>query len=187
MKELSKNRRSFKEQMQYVLLWLFFIWVSCLCAVLIDLLLVKIVTTIVSVSYPVRAVLHVIFYLLGASAPIAAISYLISYHLGSFSLGNSLLEGLLASVLHLLAGILLVFPSWITGGVRWLAGLFEYGNRLYGADTMQDITLTNYLVAFAIFAVFYTAMKTVFALIGKSVRIRHRIALTGSPADPCAE
>ena len=185
MKETTTMHRSFKEHVQYILLWLFFIWVSCLCAILMDLLLVKIVTSIVAVSYPVEVAIHTIVYLLGTSVPLAAISYLIAYHLGGFSPAYSVIEWAGASVLLLPFGILLGFPVWITGGVKWLAGLIEYGSKLYDADTLKDVALTNYLLAFVLFAAFYLIVKIVFSYVGKSARIRNRIALTGSASNPC--
>lgn len=183
-------KRTAKEQLQFILLWLLFFWVSALCALLIDLLVTRIVTSIVVIAFDVEAIVHVVTYLIGTAIPIAAISYLISYHLADFSPLDSTAEGLGALVLHLLVGLLLGFPTWVTGGVRWLAGLLEYGGRLYGVDQLGDVALTWYLVAFVLFAVLLMVVKTVSGIVGKNLRIRSRIALTGSakaPSDRPAE
>ena len=164
-----------------MLLWLFFLWVSCLCALLIDLLVTTIVTSIVVISFETGAIIHTVTYFLATAIPLAAISYMISYHLASFSPLTSAIELLGATVFQGLVAILLGFPVWITGGVKWLAGVMEYGKRLYDADMLSDIALTYYLIAFLVFTVFYLTVKTVAGIVGKTLRIRHRIELTGSP------
>ena len=181
------KNRTLKEQLQYVLVWLFFLWVSCLCGLLIDLLAITVIKSIVVISFELEAILHVIVYLLGTAVPFAAISYLISYHLADFSPLYSTLEGIGACILQAMAGLLLGFPVWITGGVKWLAGLFEYGKRLYNADLLADIKLTNFLLSFLIFSVFHLTVKTVSGIVGKNLRIRNRIALTGSAHVPASE
>ena len=178
------EKRTFREHLQYVLLWLLFIWISCLCAVVIDLLLMKIISSIVVLSFRVEAVLHVICMLIGTSIPLGAISYMISYHLGAFSFAYSTVEGGLALILQGLVGFLLAFPVWITGGVKWLAGLLEYGKRLYLIEDLDDIALRYYLLAFFAFGLFYMAVKTILGLVGKRNRIKFRTELTGSPIKP---
>ena len=179
------RERSFKEQVQYTLIWLLFIWVSCLLSIAVDALLVKIITGITGeVSYYAGAIIHVVTMIIGAGLPLAAISYMIAFHLGEFSPLYSVIEGGLASVLHLGVGILLGFPVWITGGVKWLAGLLEYGDRLYGSQYMQDIALRHYLLAFLIFAAVYLVIKYVSGYLGRHYRIKQRIELTGSPIPP---
>jgi len=168
------QKRAFREWIGYVLLWLCFFWVSCLCALLIDLLILKIVKTIVVLPFEVEAILHVITMLVGAAIPLSAISYMISFHLAEFSLLHSTAEGAVAAVLHLLVGFLLGFPVWITGGVKWLAGLMEYGTRLYHAETLNDVALRYYLLSFVVFLLFYLAVKTAFGVLGKRNRIRQR-------------
>lgn len=165
-------------------MWLFFVWVSSLLAILIDLLVVKIIGSIVSLSFKDTAIIHLVTMMLGAAAPLGAVSYLISHHLGEFSLLDSTLEGTLALVMQALVGILLGFPVWITGGVKWLAGFLQYGNRFYGFDVKDSLDLKSYLLAFLVFSVFYLAVKTVLGYVGKTVRIRERIELTGSPIKP---
>lgn len=181
------KKRTLKEQMQYVLVWLFFLWVSCLCALLIDLLVLTIVKSIAVISFELEAILHIIVYLIGAAVPFAAISYLISYHLAAFSPLYSTLEGIGACFLQAMAGLLFGFPVWITGGVKWLGGLLEYGKRLYNADLLSDITLTKLLISFLIFSIALLAVKTVAGIVGKNLRIRNRIALTGSANVPGRE
>ena len=179
------QKRTFKEHLQYVLIWLFFIWASCLISIAVDGLLVKMITGFTGeVSYHIGAIIHTITMILGAAVPLAAISYMIAFHLGDFSSLNSVIEGSIAAVLHLGIGILLGFPVWITGGVKWLAGVIEYGDRLYGSQYMQDIALRNYLLAFLIFTVVYLVIKYVFGYLGRYYRIKQRIELTGSPVPP---
>lgn len=163
-----------------MLLWLFFIWVSCLCSLLIDFTVTKIITGIVVLSFDAEAVLHVIAMAIGAAIPLGAISYMILYHLGEFSGVDSSLEGVSALLLQAVVALFLGFPTWVSGGVRWLAGLMEYGIRLYHIDQLDDLLLQNYLIAFLIFGAFYMAVKTCFGILGKKIRIRNRIELTGS-------
>ena len=178
------TKRSVKEQIKYAFLWLFFIWISCLLSILIDLLVMKIVTSIVVISFRTEAIIHLVVMMLGAAAPLGAVSYLISHHIGEFSLLDSMLEGVPALLLHTLAGFLLGFPVWISGGVKWLAGFFQYGNRFNGFDPHGDLDLVAYLLAALVFAVFYLVVKTVLGYVGRTVRIRQRIELTGSPVKP---
>lgn len=178
------KKRTIKEQVQYALLWFVFIWVSCLISILIDLLLVRLLSGFIQVSYMVEAIIHTVCMALGTAAPLAAVSYLISYHLGEFSSLNSSLEGALGLLPQLLLGILLEFPVWVTGGVKWLAGLIDYGTDLYTHKQLSDISLTSYLLAFLLFGLFYVAVKYFFGFIGRDTRIRHRIELTGSPVKP---
>ena len=178
------KKRTIKEQVQYALLWFVFIWVSCLISILIDLLLVRLLSGFIQVSYMAEAIIHTVFMALGTAAPLAAVSYLISYHLGEFSSLNSALEGGIALLPQLLLGVLLGFPVWITGGVKWLAGLVEYGSGLYSIEQLSDISLTSYLIAFLLFGALYIAVKYFAGFIGRDTRIRHRIELTGSPIKP---
>ena len=179
------QKRSLKEQVQYTLIWLLFIWVSCLISIAVDALLCKIIGGFVGdASYYVGAIIHVVTMAIGTSIPLAAISYMIAFHLGEFSPVDSLIEGGFASVLHLGVGVLLGFPVWITGGVKWLAGILEYGDRLYGAQYMKDIALRNYLLAFLLYAVFYLVVKYISGYLGRHNRIKQRIELTGSPIPP---
>ena len=174
------QKRSFREWTAYTFLWLFFFWVSALCAVVIDLMLMKIVETIVVVPFEVEVILHIAFMLVGAAIPIGAISYLISFHLADFHAVSSSVEGFAASLLHFFLGFLLGFPIWITGGVKWLAALLEYGRHLYHIDTMKDIALRYYALAFLLFTLFFLAVKIVLGILGKTLRIRQREALMAS-------
>lgn len=175
------KKRTPKEQVQYALLWFVFIWVSCFVSILIDLLIVRLLSGFIYVSYMTEAIIHVVCMALGTAAPLAAISYLISYHLGEFSSLYSALEGGLALLPQLALAVLLGFPAWVTGGVKWLAGLFEYGSKLYDSSQLSDISLTSYLLAFLLFGGFYIVVKYFAGFIGRDTRIRHRIELTGSP------
>lgn len=178
--EIFMQKRSFREWVKYTFIWLFFFWVSALCAVAIDLMVMKIIGTIVVIPFEVEVILHIATMLVGAGIPIGAISYLISFHLADFSLLSSSVEGVTASLLHFPLGMLLGFPIWITGGVKWLAALLEYGSRLYHADAMKDVALRYYALAFLIFTVFFLLVKTAFGILGKKLRIRQRDALMAS-------
>ncbi len=179
-----KNKRTFKEQIQYALLWFVFIWVSCLLSILVDILVIKLLSGFVYVSYTTEAIIHVVCMLLGAAAPLAAVSYLISYHLGEFSPLYSTLECALALIPQLLLGLLLRFPTWITGGVKWLSGVIEYGSGLYKYEQLSETSLGSCLLSFVIFGAIYIAVKYFFGYLGRDIRIRHRIELTGSPVKP---
>lgn len=178
------KKRTLKEQIQYALLWFVFIWVSCLVSILIDLLIVRLLSGFIHVSYMTEAIIHVVCMALGTAVPLVAVSYLISYHLGEFSGFYSTLEGGLALIPLLGLGFLLGFPKWITGGVKWLAGLIEYGSGLYSFKQLSDISLTSYLISFLLFGAFYLSIKYFSGFIGRDARIRHRIELTGSPIKP---
>lgn len=179
-----KSKRTIREQVQYALLWFIFIWVSCLLSILIDLMIIRLLSGFIYVSYMGEAIIHVICMMLGTAAPLAAISYLISYHLGEFSPFYSALEGALALIPQLLLGVLLRFPLWITGGVRWLSGLIDFGSRLYKREQLTETSFNSCLISFFVFGVVYLAIKYFFGYLGRDVRIRHRIELTGSPVKP---
>lgn len=179
------EKRTLKNHVQYVLIWLLFIWVACLLSIVVDMLLVKLITPITGeLSYGVGAIFHAVSMAIGTAIPIAAISYLIAYHLGEFSPAYSFAEGSFALLLHLGVGLLLGFPVWITGGVKWLAGVLCYGTRLHGGAYLDKVTLWHYLLSFLIYALFYLAVKFVAGDLGRRARIRLRIELTGSPIKP---
>ena len=176
-----KNKRTLREQIQYAFLWFIFIWVSCLLSILIDYLIIRLLSGFVHVTYMGEAIIHVICMMLGTAAPLAAVSYLISYHLGEFSPLYSAVEGALALIPQLLLGLLLRFPLWITGGVKWLSGLIDFGSGLYKHEQLTETSLGSCLLSFLVFGGVYLVIKYFFGYLGRDMRIRRRIELTGSP------
>lgn len=186
-KQSGSGKRGMKEYAQNVLIWAFIFWIACLVSLLIDWLLIQVITGFIrGIPLYNAAVMHTVFMGCGAAVVIFGVSYFISYHDAAPRFGQAIADSAGAGVLQLILSVLLGFRTWVSGGVIWLAGIFDYGKELVNIGDLRQISISCALLSFFLFFLVNLAAKLLGSYLGYRKRIRIRIELTGSDQSPCA-
>ncbi|MBO5415206.1 MAG: hypothetical protein J6A83_01075 [Clostridia bacterium] len=151
-----------------------FIFSACLVNLAVMALAVKIVNLFIVVDYFSAAVIRLITSCVTVSGMLGAIVYFISYRKADFSFGLSSGAFWLATALQLLISVLFKFNPFIGGGSLYLAGFFEHGSSFDSISSVEYIGIIDYLLAFAILALFNYAVYSVCGFIGKYKRLSDR-------------
>ncbi len=161
------------------LLDFFYFFGSCIVVMLVESLLSFLVDKFVALPYPILTIMRAVIYTLGVPALIGFLGYREGYREAACSTGEVLAGGILASLVpHLLFAMLFHFQSFVSGGVRHLAGLI-----LHGWDVTADGVLPVrsayplFLLLFAVYGLTYTGVLTVCKYCGAKKRLADRAEL----------
>jgi hypothetical protein len=91
--------------------------------------------------------------------------------------GATLLSGILALVPHLLFSMLFHFQGFVSGGVRFAAGLLYNGWDVTYDSLVNETPYLLFLAAFGIYGALYVAALTVSKFLGAQKRIMDRAEL----------
>jgi hypothetical protein len=150
---------------------------ACLIIMLAEALLSYIINHIIVLSYAALTAIRIAVYSLGVTALMGVIGYYEGYREAYCSVGESLLGMLLAAVPHLLLAMLFRFQGFISGAVRFTAGLLHNGSRITYESLINETPYWLFLVIFAVYAVLYAATFTVAKYLGAQKRVVDRAAL----------
>lgn len=156
------------------LFYLICLIVACLLNLAVSALMIKIVNLFIEVEYFETSVIRMVCSLLMNGLILGAVCWFDSHHSAEFHAFSTVLSLLIASVIHLLLCVVLMFTPFMAGGVRDLAGVLTMGNSFYSAAMIEEITLWMYLLAYGIFFVFEAAVCLACGYLGKAQRLRQR-------------
>lgn len=159
------------------LLYLLYMFGGCIAVMVVESLLVYIVSRFVIIPYPALTILRLVIYTLGVPAVLAGIGYIEGYREGVPATKETVVGGILAMVLHVLFALLFSFQAFVTGGVRFAAGLLRHGMDLTDELLNTETPTGLFLLMFALYGAIYVTALCVSRYLGAQNRIISRAEL----------
>ena len=150
---------------------------ACLITMLAEALVSYIINHVVVLSYPTLTVIRIAIYSIGVTALMGVVGYYEGYREAYCSVGESLAGVLLAAVPHILLAMLFRFQGFISGSVRFTAGLIHNGWDVTYDKLVNETPYSLFLLVFAAYAVLYAATFTVAKYLGAQKRVIDRADL----------
>ena len=152
---------------------------ACLLNLLVMSMVLKIANILVVVEPFTEVVIRLVVSIIVVAGVPSAVAYLVSYKMASFDVKNAVGTFCVASVFQLLLALLLKFHPFISGGVLYLAGIFESGSSFANGADVKYIGIFDYLPAYAICFVVGAFSYVVCGKLGMKKRLKDREELTG--------
>ena len=152
----------------------FYMFISCVVIMLAEILTVKIANLFVVTEYHELTVLRAAVYTVGVNAVLGAIAYKEGYRAARYPVAETLVSGLLASLLHALVSLLFHFQAFCAGGVRFITALLHYGKDLTVNTLMDELGVLDFLPVFAINSLVYIGIMIAFGKLGEYKRLADR-------------
>ena len=159
------------------LFYFLYVFASCVIVMLIEALFTNVVEKFVALPYPVLTVIRIVIYTAGIPAILAVVGRSEGYREGACSVGATLTSGLLAILPHLLFAMLFKFQAFVSGAVRFTAGLIHNGWDVTYDSLINETPYHMFLLVFAAYGLLYTVVLTVFKYLGAQKRIMDRAEL----------
>ena len=159
------------------LLYLLYMFGGCIAVMVVESLLVYIVSRFVIIPYPALTIQRHVIYTLGVPAVLAGIGYVEGYREGVPATKETVVGGVLAMVLHVLFALLFSFQAFVTGGVRFAAGLLRHGMDLTDELLNTETPTGLFLLMFALYGAIYVTALCVSRYLGAQNRIISRAEL----------
>ena len=156
----------------------FYLFAACLMNMFVTSIAIKIIDSFVFLEYFPLSVVKMSFSLVVVSGILGTVTYLLSYRKAEFSVDGFAARFCVGAAVQLALSVLFKFHTFISGGVKYLAGAFEHGGDL-AADNWDLVGIFDYLIAFAIFFAIYLAVAIICGKVAVKNRLRDREELTG--------
>lgn len=156
----------------------FYLLAACLMNMFVTSIAIKIIDAFVFLEYFPLSMVKMAFSLVVVSGILGTVIYLLSYRKAEFSVGGFAARFCVGALIQLALSVLFKFHTFISGGVKYLAGALEHGADLV-ADNWDLVGIFDYFIAFAIFLVVYLLVALVCGRLAVKNRLRDREELTG--------
>ncbi len=156
------------------LFYFFYMFGSCFVIMLGEALFVSVMEKFVELPYPVLTVIRIVIYTAAIPTILAVLGRGEGYREGSCSVGGTIISGLLAMLLHLLFAMLFHFHAFVSGGVRFTAGLIYNGWELTYDSLINVTPYYMFLVMFTVYGLIYVAALTISKYLGAQKRVADR-------------
>ena len=150
------------------------IFSACLLNLAVMPLILRIIDLFVEVEYFAQMLIRIVISVAVVGGIPAAVCYFVSYRKAEFELPRACGTFSLVTLFQLLFSILLKFYPFISGGVLYLAGIFEHGTEFSSAADIEAIGFVDYLLAFVLLSVFNLVAYVICGKIGASKRLKDR-------------
>ena len=154
-----------------------YVFGSCFIVMLIESLFVNVVEKFVALPYPVLTVIRIVIYTVGVVAVLAVAGWKEGYREGYCSAGGTVASGAIATVIHLIFAMLFHYQGFVSGGVRFTAGLVFNGWEVSYDSLVNDTPYWGFLVTYFAYAAVYVAALTLTKYLGAQKRIMDRADL----------
>lgn len=144
---------------------------SCFAVMLVEALLVFIINKFVFIPYPVLTVMRIIIYSVGVTAIMGLLGYSEGYREGHCSIGESVLGGTLALIPHVILAMLFKFQAFVSGAVRFTAGLIHNGRSITYEKLINETPYSLFLLVFFVYGAVYITSLTVMRYLGAQNRV----------------
>jgi hypothetical protein len=161
-------------------IYFLYIFGSCILVMLAEALLVSVIDKFVDLPYSVLTIIRIVIYTPGVTAILAVLGYYEGYREGVCPLGETIGGGILATVLHLLFAMLFKFQGFVSGGVRFTAGLLHNGMDITYESLINKTPYGLFLLVFVGYAAVYLVALTVAKYFGAQKRVMDRADLRKS-------
>ena len=174
----SKSNMKKADFLVSTLVYAFYMFISCVVIMLAEILTVKVVNLFVVTEYYELTVLRAVVYTVGVNAVLGKIAYKEGYRAARYPIPETLVSGVLASVLHALVSLLFHFEAFCAGGVRFITALLHYGKDLTVNTLMDELGVLDFLPVFLVNSLVYVGIMIVLGKLGEYKRLADREDLT---------
>ena len=150
---------------------------SCILVMLAEALLISVAEKIAVIPYPVLTVIRIVVYTAGVPAILGVLGYYEGYREAECGIADTIVGGVLASVLHLIFAMLFKFEGFVAGAVRFTAGLLHNGWTITYDSLINETPYALFLLTFAVYSLLYIGVLTVTKYLGAQKRIIDRADL----------
>ena len=161
------------------------VFLCIFCACFLNLAVMTTVLRIANILVEVEPFTEVVIRLAVSIIMVAGVpsvvAFLVAYKMAKFDVKNACGTFCVASVFQLLLALLFKFHPFISGGVLYLAGIFESGSSFANGADIEYIGIFDYLPAYAICFALGLVSYLVFGKFGMKKRLKDREELTGQP------
>ncbi len=157
-----------------LLVYFLYFFGSCILVMLAEALLVVILEKFVLIPYPVLTVIRIVIYTVGVPALLGVLGYFEGYREAVCSVSEAIVSGCFASVLHLIFAMLFKFEGFVSGSVRFTAGLLHNGWKITYDSLINKTPYSLFLLVFAAYSALYIATLTISKYFGAQKRIIDR-------------
>lgn len=157
-----------------LLVYFLYFFGSCILVMLAEALLVDILEKFVVIPYPVLTVIRIVVYTAGVPALIGVVGYFEGYREAICPVADTVVGGLLAAVLHLIFAMLFKFQGFVSGSVRFTAGLLHNGWGITYDSLINKTPYSLFLLVFVAYSALYIAALTICKYFGAQKRIIDR-------------
>ena len=155
-----------------------YIFSACILNLLIAGITLKIIDAFVLLEYFAISTVKMAVSGIAVAGILGALTYLLAYRKASFSAGYFTGTFFAGAALQLAISVLFKFRTFISGGVMYLADIFEHGTAL-SAEGWEYVGIIDYLLAFFIFTAVYYVVCVVCGKVAVKNRLRDRAELIG--------
>ena len=160
-----------------LLIYFLYLFGSCIMVMLVEALLVSVIEKFVALPYPVLTVIRIVIYTAGVTTLLEVLGYFEGYREGGCPVGETLAGGLSASVLHLIFAMLFKFQGFVSGAVRFTAGLLHNGWDITYDSLINETPYSLFLLTFLVYSLIYVGVLTVAKYFGAQKRVIDRADL----------
>ena len=160
-----------------LLVYFFYALGACILVMLAEALLVTVLEKFAVIPYPALTVIRIAVYTPGVIAILAVLGYSEGYREAECPVGETIVSGLLATVLHLIFGMLFKFQAFVSGAVRFTAGLIHNGLDITHDSLINETPYGLFLLVFLGYGIAYVATITISKYFGAQKRIIDRADL----------
>ncbi|MBR3879932.1 MAG: hypothetical protein IKJ24_07440 [Clostridia bacterium] len=162
------------------LIYSFSMLISCVVVMLAEALLTRVLGSMFVLDPLTLCIIRAVVYSIGVPALLAIMAYKEGYRTGYCSVAGTAVSGLIASLAHFLFSLLFSFEAFASGGVKFVAALVKFGDKLNLKSFSGKLSLFDSIPFFFLFALVYIAAMIICGKLGERARIRSRKELTGS-------
>ncbi len=159
------------------LLYFFYFVGSCITVMLAEALLIYIVEKFVALPYPVLTVIRIAVYTAGVTSLLAFLGHAEGYREADCPVGETVASGVLASLAHLIFAMLFKFQGFISGGVRFLAGILHNGWSVTYDSLINETPYLLFVAVCVAYSVLYVTALTLAKRFGAAKRVIDRAEL----------
>ena len=154
--------------------------ISCIIVMIAETLITKIIGSFFLLTPFALCVIRAVIYTISVPALLGVLAYREGYRAAYFSAAGTAISGGIAAVMHLVFAMLFSFEAFASGGVKFVAALIKFGEKLNLKSFSGKLLLTDSILYFFIFAILYVAVMILCGKLGQRARIKSRKELTGS-------
>lgn len=154
--------------------------VSCIVVMLAEALLTRVLGSMFELTPYTLCIIRATVYTPAVPVLLGILAYREGYRSAYFSTSETIISGAIASVAHFLFALLFSFEAFIAGGVRFVAALVKFGDKLNLKSFKGELEAVDTIPFFLLFAVIYIAVMILCGKLGARARLKSRKELTGS-------
>ena len=160
-----------------LLVYFLYILGACILVMLAEALLIAILEKFIALPYPALTVIRILIYTPGVIAILAVLGYSEGYREAECPLAETIVSGALASLLHLIFAMLFKFQAFVSGAVRFTAGLLHNGFDITYESMINQTPYGTFLLVFLVYSILYVTTLTIAKYLGCQKRVIDRADL----------